>query len=109
MTEIVLKGIGFIVTFLLLLIAIWILSIALNIISKLPVLNQINKTTGLIAGLIHGLVLVWILFIFITAFAATDFGQNAFAAIESSSILSFLYNNNFLTKYVINISAFISK
>ena len=69
MTEIVLKGIGFIVTFLLLLIAIWILSIALNIISKLPVLNQINKTTGLIAGLIHGLVLVWILFIFITAFA----------------------------------------
>lgn len=108
-TEIVLKAIGFIVTFVLLLIAIWIISIALNLISKLPVLNQINKTAGLVAGLVHGLVLVWILFIFLTIFAGTGFGQSAFAAIESSSILSFLYDNNFLTKYVINISAFISK
>ncbi len=107
LTEIVLKATGFIVTFVVLLVAIWVLSIALNIISKLPVLNQINKTTGLIAGLIHGFVIVWIMFMLITVFAGSGFGQSAFAMIEESVILSFIYDNNLLTKYIVNISSFV--
>ncbi len=102
LTGIVINALAFSVTFIVLLVLLWIISIALNIISKLPFLNQINKTGGLLAGLLHGLVVVWLFFIVLTVFESSELGQEAMTLIGGNEILSFIYNNNFLIGFITN-------
>lgn len=101
LTNIVINAISFIITFLIALTVLWIVSIMLNIISKLPLLNAVNKTAGLAVGLIQGLVIVWVLFIFLTAFSGLEFGATAMGMVSESKFLSILYNNNLLLGFVI--------
>ena len=98
--NIIINALAFIVTFIVILIALWVLSNLLNIISMLPVLRQINKAAGFAAGLLHGLVVIWLLFVLLTVFGGTGFGQNAFRMIEESKILSIIYNNNLLLLFI---------
>lgn len=100
LVNIIINALAFIATFVLILIILWILCFALNLISKLPILNSINKTAGLLAGLVHGLVIVWIFFILITVFGSTEIGQQALKMIGESEILSLIYNNNLLLSFV---------
>lgn len=93
----------FLCVFLIISIVLSVICIALDIISKLPVINGLNKTAGLLAGLIQGIVVVWIGFLILTAFAGTKFGQSAFELINSNTFLSVLYNNNMLLKFVTNL------
>ena len=72
--------------------------IMLDIISKLPILHQVNILAGATAGAIEGLVLVWIGFIIITMLGSTTFGQEALGLINDNELLSYLYNNNILSK-----------
>ncbi len=99
---IIINAVAFILTFILALIVLWALCFALDIVSKLPILNSINKLAGLAAGLVHGLVIVWLVFILITVFGGAKFGQDAFAMIDESKILSFVYDNNLLLKFITN-------
>ncbi|NLZ82976.1 MAG: CvpA family protein [Clostridiales bacterium] len=98
---VIINSMAFILTFLVILIALWIISIALNLISKLPILNGLNKTMGMVAGLLQGLLLVWVFFIVITIFSGSQMGHDALEMIETSEILRFIYNNNFLMQFVI--------
>lgn len=104
LTGVIINGMAFIITFVVVLILLWVICFALNIVSKLPLLNQINKTAGLAAGLVHGLVVVWIFFILITVFGSTGPGQKALEMIGQDQTLSFIYNNNYLMKFVTNIT-----
>ncbi len=104
LTGVIINGMAFIITFVIVLILLWVICFALNIVSKLPLLNQINKTAGLVAGLVHGLVVVWIFFILITVFGSTEPGQRALEMIGQDQTLSFIYNNNYLLKFVTNIT-----
>lgn len=101
-TGVIINSLAFFLTFIVIMIALWILCFALNIISKLPILNQINKLAGLIVGLMQGLIVVWILFVLLTVFGGSNFGQQAFILIEESKILSIIYNNNLLLSIVAN-------
>jgi uncharacterized membrane protein required for colicin V production len=92
-TGIVINAFAYILTFVIVFIALWVVSIALNIISKLPILNQINRTAGLLLGAVQGLVVVWLLFIILTVISGSQLGETAFQQINSSGILSFLYKN----------------
>lgn len=103
-TGVIINAFAFILTFVLALVVLWALCFALDIISKLPLLNQINKLAGLAAGLVHGLVLVWLLFILLTVFGGAKFGQEAFVMIENNALLSLLYNNNLLLGFVTSAS-----
>lgn len=100
LTNTFIKALSFILTFVVILIILWTLCFALNLISKLPVLNQINKMAGLVAGLVHGLVVVWLFFILLTVFGSNEFGQKALQMIGDSEILSIIYNNNLLLKFI---------
>ncbi len=100
LTGIVINALAFTLTFIVILILLWVISIALDIISKLPLLNQINKTAGLAAGLVHGLVVVWLFFIVLTVFGSSGLGQKAMELIGESEILSFIYNNNLLIGFI---------
>lgn len=100
LTDIIINALAFIVTFTIITILLWVICFALNIISKLPILNQINKLAGLFAGLLQGLVIVWLFFVVITVLGGTTFGQDALKMIGEDEILSFIYNNNFLLGFI---------
>lgn len=100
LASVVINAMAFIFTFIVILILLWVISIALNLISKLPILNQINKTAGMLAGFIQGLIIVWIFFLVITVFGGTEWGQEALMMVEQSEILGFVYNNNYLLSFI---------
>ena len=101
-TGVIINALAFALTFIAILVILWIISLALNIISMLPIIHQINKLAGLAAGLVQGLVIVWVLFICLTVFGGSKFGQDAFVMIEESVVLSLIYNNNMLLSFVTN-------
>jgi len=101
LTNIILNAIGFFVTFLVAAIGIAVLCFVLDIISKLPVLHQINTLAGVALGALEGLVILWIVFIVITMLGSTTFGQTCMSMISQSKILSFLYDSNVLSKILL--------
>lgn len=100
LTEVTINALSFIATFTVILIALWVIFLALNLISKLPLLNQLNKTAGLLAGLVHGLILVWLFFLLLTIFSTTEFGQSTMKLVAENELLSIIYNNNILLKFI---------
>jgi len=100
LTGIIINAMSFFATFAIILIILWIASIALNIIGSLPLIKQVNKTAGLLAGLVHGLIVVWLFFILITVFGSSEFGQKAMGMIGESQVLNFIYNNNLLLGFI---------
>ena len=100
-TDIILNALGFFITFILAAIAMAVLCFVLDLISKLPVLHQINTLAGAAIGALEGLVVLWIVFIVITMLGSTEFGQNCLTMIGESEILSFLYNSNVLSNFLL--------
>jgi len=70
----------------------------LDLISKLPVINEINKTAGLVVGFIEGLVVIWLAFIVINFLGTTQASDFLYSQIEENAIVAFVYNNNLLFK-----------
>ncbi len=101
LTNIILNALGFFLTFLLAAVGIAVLCFVLDIISKLPVLHQINTLAGVALGALEGLVILWIVFVVITMLGSTSFGQTCMAMISESKILSFLYDSNVLSKILL--------
>ncbi|HWT27727.1 MAG TPA: CvpA family protein [Mobilitalea sp.] len=97
---IIINALAFMITFIVLIIIIWTACFALDIVSKLPILNQINKLAGFLAGLVHGLVIVWLFFLLLTVLGGTKFGQDALRMIGDNDILSLIYNNNLLLGFI---------
>lgn len=81
-------------------VVVWILlrivTMVLAGIVRLPVLHQIDCIAGAVCGLCTALIIIWIGGIVVTAFAAQDWGREALSMITQSTLLTFLYNNNFL-------------
>ena len=101
LTNIILNAVGFFVTFIVAAAGIAILCFVLDLLSKLPVLHQINTLFGVAMGALEGLVILWIFFIVITMLGSTEFGQSCMTMISESKILSFLYDSNILTKILL--------
>ena len=104
LTIIVINVLSYAICFIAIMIALFILSRVLDLISKLPLLHEVNKIAGLAVGLLGGCVKVWIFFLIITLFSTTKLGENIFDMINASQVLTFIYDNNLLIKGMINIS-----
>lgn len=100
LTGVIINSLSFIITFIAILIILWVIFMALDLISKLPLLNQVNKTAGLLAGLVHGLIMVWLFFILLNVFGSTVFGQSVLKLVDENEMLSIIYNNNILLKFI---------
>jgi len=101
LTNIILNALGFFITFIVAAAGLAILCFVLDLLSKLPVLHQINTLAGAVMGALEGLVVLWIVFIVITMLGSTEFGQNCMAMISESKVLSFLYDSNILSKILL--------
>lgn len=100
-TKIIIDTISFIITFLIVFILVWALSKGLNIVSKLPVINTLNKAGGMIIGLIQGIIIIYLLFVIITVFNTTETGETILKLIDESVFLSFIYNKNYLLELIV--------
>jgi uncharacterized membrane protein required for colicin V production len=102
MACLVINAASFLIVFLTAYILIKMIEGALNLISKLPVLHSINKMGGLICGLVHGLIIIWLIGVVIMALAWTVPGQWASAQINENPILGLIYNNNAIVLILTN-------
>lgn len=101
-TCLILNAISLIVCFLVIYIILRIIGCMLDMLSRIPVINGLNKIGGFIFGLFNGAIYLWLACIIVTIFSTTQWGQYIFQQINDSVILSFLYNNNYLLELMAN-------
>lgn len=100
MTQIIFNTIIHITVFIALFIVLRIAVSVTGVIGMLPVIHEANKLLGLVAGLVEGLLFVWIFFAVITAFGNMEWAAKALEDINSSKLLSIIYDNNLILKSV---------
>lgn len=94
LASIVVNIVVFIVLFIAIYIVLTILVNMLNLISKLPVLNKVNKLSGGALGLIMGIGFVFVGLTVLSIVISTNNTTDIVAFIDGSSVGSYLYYNN---------------
>lgn len=102
LSEFILGAVTFLGLFVILSLLMRILMEVLNVVAKLPVINTFNAGGGALLGLIEALVVLWILCVIITAFSATEWGQQVCKAIADNELLSIIYDSNPIQKFLGN-------
>lgn len=72
----------------------------LDILARLPVLENINRMGGLAVGLLEALVVVWIVLLVVVLCQGTEFGREMMDSIEGNFFLKILYENNLLERLI---------
>lgn len=72
----------------------------LDLVSYLPVIHGANKVLGAGAGVIKGLLIVWLAFYILMLFTASDLGAQLKTYIDESVMLSYLYHHNLLLQVI---------
>ena len=85
---------AFIGIFILVVVALFIISRFLPFFSKLPVIRKIDRFFGSLIGILLGLLLIWLFFMIVSAFANTSFGTTMLGMIQENPFLVWLYQNN---------------
>ncbi|MBO5259763.1 MAG: CvpA family protein [Agathobacter sp.] len=93
-TVVVIKGVTSVVIMILAVVLVFVLGAVLDIVSKLPVIDTANKTLGIIAGAIKGILIIWLLLAVLSFFSVTEMGQTLIAWIYENPILIWIYENN---------------
>jgi uncharacterized membrane protein required for colicin V production len=91
---------SFVGTYIALSIVLWILLRTSDIITKIPIVKGLNRFLGMLVGFGEAVIIVWIVFIIIIMFLGDDIGSTLLKDIRDSRILSFLFNNNYLFRFI---------
>ena len=78
---------------------------ALNLISKLPVLNFFNRVCGFLVGLLKGLCVTWLICFVLTFFQCNSAFDFFFDALNLTHVALPLYENNILMYFILTIFA----
>jgi len=100
LSKIIIDIISLILLYIVIRIAFIFLKYILKGVAKLPVFRQVDKLAGFVLGLVEGLLTVYILLAVLTLFNASPKFAKVFAAIESSMIAKFFYENNFIINWM---------
>lgn len=76
---------------------------ALHLISKLPVLNFMNRFFGFVIGFLKGLTITWLVCFVLTFFQCNFKFQFLFDALEKTYVALPLYENNILMYFILTI------
>lgn len=101
MAELVVKGIAFLTALFAAWIVVHIISQLLGIVSKIPIIKGANRSLGLLAGGVYGLIIVWIIFCVVTIGAASEFGAVIISYIYEDRFLTYLYENNLILTLIL--------
>lgn len=97
------NGVSFLVSFLLATILIRMLTWALDLIARLPVIKGVNKIAGGALGVVKAVIFIWVAFLVLTVLCNTEIGKTGLEMIEKDQILSFLYEQNIFMRIFMNI------
>lgn len=100
MADFILQGISFFIAFITGTILSIVISCVLGIVSKIPILSGANRTLGLFAGAVQGLLIVWVAFYLIAICSASEAGATLVSYIYSNKFLTFLYENNLIVTLI---------
>ena len=96
LTTAFMKLVSGIILFLLILIGLWILRLLLQLLFKLPLLNEVNKLVGVVAGLVNGFLVSYL----IIAICVSLSGFNELSFIKNTMEKSYIYNNFYQTNII---------
>lgn len=77
-----------------------ILTLAVRILEKIPVLRTFNRLLGMATGITLSLVFIWVFFLAVMMFFGSSFGTWVFNQVGSSRFLKVLFNNNILFELI---------
>lgn len=100
--NLILNILAFLVTLLVSWLIIRLILGALSVFTALPIIGGANRLLGLAAGLVQGVLIVWILFLVISLFSSTPAGKMLMDEINRTPVLETLYNTNLLMKSTAN-------
>ena len=100
LANMIINALAYLLSFLIVWTAIRAVLLALDVVTKLPILHGINRLAGGALGLVYGIVLVWIAFLLVTILCNGDLGRQFFGLISENPFLLFLYNQNVIAKIV---------
>ncbi|MDE7211799.1 MAG: CvpA family protein [Lachnospiraceae bacterium] len=100
----IISALSFVATFAAMIVLLKVLCFSLDLISKLPLLNQVNHLLGMGMGILYALLLVWVGGVVLTALSTTAAGNSLMEMVNDSAVLSFLYNHNPLLGKVADLS-----
>ena len=90
------RVISFVLVLLIAVISFHLLSVVLKVVEKLPLIGGINRLLGLFAGLVKGILFIWLAFAIIAMAGTTDIGIALISYIYESPLLIWVYENNFV-------------
>lgn len=103
LARIVVNGLSFLVSYILATLLIRMITWALNLIARLPVINGINRLAGAALGAAKYVIFLWVIFLLLTVFCSTQLGEAGLKLIEQDAFLKILYDNNIFMKIFMNI------
>ena len=68
--------------------------------AKLPILRSIDKIGGGVLGALQGVIIIWILFLFLSITSTSSISQEIIMAINSFPLFKLLYDNNLILDIV---------
>lgn len=92
----IVQGIAFVTVLILSWILVHVISALLGIVSHIPILKGVNRFTGMLAGLMEGILIVWIAFYIVALCSTGETGRVIVSYINQSAFLKELYENNIL-------------
>ncbi len=102
LSSLVFSVIVYICAFILVRIGLWLATLVLDSLVRLPVLRQLNMLAGGAIGILLAVLLLWIGGLAATAAAATGWGSEVCARIAESTFLTWLNDQNILIRGVLN-------
>ncbi len=91
---------GIIIIFIIAKIILKIITVLLDVVTKLPLIKQCNELGGIIYGILEGLLIILIILTIITVVTPLTGNYSMSEAILSSTIGKILYNNNILLNLI---------
>lgn len=103
LAEMLIKGISFLISYILIALFFAFLGSSLNLIAKLPVLKGINRLVGGALGIVKGVAAIWLILLVVTLFYSTEAGKTCVRLISRDTFLSFLYNHDIFIKFFMGV------
>lgn len=96
----IMKGLSFIVIFLIVRLICYILQMILNVVFNLPILSSINGIGGTVVGMLSVLIKIWIILAVVSFISPLPVFEGLAKFIDSTLLLKLLYNNNLLVTII---------
>ncbi len=96
----IISSASYIISFIIVWIALKMLMTTLDVLTRLPVIKEINQTVGAVLGFAEGLMIVWLLFVAAEIFSTTAFGMSVQTQINGNPILKFISDCNIIWQLI---------